>query len=48
MATKKWKDVRPGVVAGLGGSEAVVEQAHRHTQAYIDACLLAERRGAWG
>lgn len=47
MAAKKWKDVRPGIVAELGG-EAVVEQAHHRTQAYIDAYRLAERRTGLG
>jgi predicted transcriptional regulator len=44
---KEWEDIRPGIVAGLGG-EAVIEQAHQHTQAYIDAYRLAERRTGLG
>lgn len=47
MATKKWADVRPGIVADLGG-EAVIERAHRRTQAYIDAHRLVERRSELG
>lgn len=47
MATKKWKDVRPELVEGLGG-EAVVAQARLRNQTYIDAQRLAKRRGALG
>jgi len=47
MATKKWTDVRPGIVQGLGG-EAVVADAHRLNQAHIDAHRLAERRTSLG
>lgn len=43
MATKKWSDVRPGVVADLGG-ESLVEHASRRNQAWINAYRLAERR----
>lgn len=32
----KWSDLRPQVVAELGGEQVVVE-AHRRQQAYIDA-----------
>ncbi|MFT3861432.1 helix-turn-helix domain-containing protein [Micropruina sp.] len=46
MATKKWADVRPGVVADLG-PEVLAEAAQR-TQSYIDAHRLAERRKALG
>lgn len=46
-ATRKWTDVRPGIVAELGG-EAAVERAHRRTRAYIDAYRLAERRTGLG
>ncbi len=47
MATKKWKDIRPELVEGLGG-EAVVAEAHRRNQTFIDAQRLAERRSALG
>lgn len=47
MATKKWTDVRPGIVQGLGG-EAAVADAHRRDQSYIDAHRLAERRTSLG
>jgi predicted transcriptional regulator len=47
MATKKWKDIRPELVEGLGG-EAVVAEAHLWNQTYIDAKRLAERRSAMG
>ena len=47
MATKKWKDIRPGLVEGLGG-EAVVAEAHLRNQTYIDARRLAERRTTLG
>ncbi len=43
----KWSDIRPQVVAELGG-EQVAAQAHRRQQAYIDAYRLAERRTALG
>ena len=41
----KWQDVRDGIVAGVGGEEAVTEARQRH-QAYIDGHRLAERRKA--
>lgn len=47
MATKKWTEVRSGIVQGLGGETAVAE-AHQRTQAYIDAHRLAERRTSLG
>lgn len=47
MATKKWADVRTGIVQGLGGETAVAE-AHQRNQAYIDAHRLAERRTSLG
>jgi transcriptional regulator with XRE-family HTH domain len=47
MATKKWKDMRPELVEGLGG-EAVVAEAYLRNQTYIDAQRLAERRTALG
>jgi len=43
----KWSDIRPQVVAELGG-EQVVAQAHRRQQTYIDAYRLVERRNAQG
>ncbi len=43
----KWSDVRPQVVAELGGEEVVAAARHRQ-QAYIDAYRLAERRSALG
>lgn len=43
----KWSDVRPQVVADLGG-EQVVAEARRYQQAYIDAYRLAERRSTLG
>ena len=43
----KWSDIRPQVVAELGG-EPVVTEARRRQQAYIDAYRLAERRTALG
>lgn len=43
----KWSDVRPQVVAELGG-EQVVAEARQRQQAYIDAYRLAERRTALG
>ena len=43
----KWQDVRDGIVAGVGGEEAVTE-ARRRNQAYIDGHQLAERRKALG
>lgn len=46
MATKKWQDVRPGVVAEVG--EAALADAHQRNQAYIDAHRLAERRTILG
>lgn len=47
MATKKWKDIRPELVEGLGG-EAVVAEARQRNQTYIDAKRLAERRTTIG
>lgn len=44
---KKWTDIRPELVEGLGG-EAAVTDAHLRNQVYIDARRLAERRGALG
>lgn len=46
MATKKWADLRPGIVAELG-QEALAE-ARQRTQRYIDAHRLAERRKGLG
>ncbi|HEY5879293.1 MAG TPA: helix-turn-helix transcriptional regulator [Nakamurella sp.] len=43
----KWSDLRPQVVAELGGEQIVTEAGHRQ-QAYIDAHRLAERRSAVG
>ncbi|MQY13481.1 hypothetical protein SRB5_36290 [Streptomyces sp. RB5] len=45
--TRKWSEVRAGVVAGAGGEEGVAE-ARRRNQAYIDGHRLAERREAQG
>ncbi len=47
MATKKWVDVRPGLVAELGG-EAAIQRAHQRNQARLDAHRLAERRSSLG
>ncbi len=47
MSAKKWADLRPGIVAELGG-EAVVAEAHQRNQAYIDGYRLAERRTRLG
>ena len=47
MAMKKWKDIRPELVEGLGG-EAVVAEAYQRNQTYIDAKRLAERRTTLG
>ncbi|NCD19343.1 MAG: XRE family transcriptional regulator [Actinobacteria bacterium] len=47
MATKKWADLRAGVVQELGGDVAVAE-ARQRNQAYIDAHRLAERRTSLG
>jgi DNA-binding XRE family transcriptional regulator len=47
MATRKWKDVRPEIVDGLGG-DSVVADARRRNQGFIDAQRLAERRGVLG
>jgi hypothetical protein len=38
----KWRDVREGIVAGVGGEEAVTEAGQRN-QAHIDGYRLAER-----
>lgn len=46
MATKKWPDLRPSIVADLGPE--VLAEAARHTQSYVDAHRLAERRKALG
>jgi DNA-binding XRE family transcriptional regulator len=43
----RWQDVRGGIVAGVGGEEAVTEARNRN-QAYIDGHRLAERRKAMG
>jgi len=43
----RWQDVRDGIVAGVGGEEAIAE-ARNHNQAYIDGHRLAERRKAMG
>ena len=43
MAIKRWKDVRPELVEGLGG-EAAVAEAHLRNQIHIDARRLADRR----
>lgn len=47
MATRKWKDIRPDLVDGIGG-EAAVAEAHQRNQVFIDARRLAERRSALG
>ena len=47
MATQNWKDVRPEIVAEIGGEDAVTE-AQVRTQAYVDAHRLAARRSALG
>ncbi len=47
MATKKWKEIRPQLVQGLGG-EAVVAEAHLRNQTHIDGQRLAARRTALG
>jgi DNA-binding XRE family transcriptional regulator len=43
----RWQDVRGGIVAGVGGEEAITEARNRN-QAYIDGHRLAERRKALG
>ena len=43
----RWQDVRDGIVARVGGEEAIAE-ARNHNQAYIDGHRLAERRKAMG
>lgn len=47
MTTTAWNDIRPQVVADLGG-EQTIAQAHRAQQAYVDGWRLAERRHALG
>lgn len=47
MATRKWKDIRPEIIEGLGGA-AVVAEAHLRNQVFIDARRLSERRNALG
>jgi hypothetical protein len=42
MATKRWKDIRSGLVERLGGG-AVVAEAHLRNQTYIDAQRLVKR-----
>jgi DNA-binding XRE family transcriptional regulator len=42
MTTKKWSDVRPGIVKRLG--EQALDRAHERNQAYIDGHRLAQRR----
>ena len=46
MTTKKWSDVRPGVVERLG--EEALAQAQERNQAYIDGHRLAQRRTELG
>jgi DNA-binding XRE family transcriptional regulator len=46
MATRAWKDVREGLVSGVG--EDTLARARAANQAYIDAHRLAERRTALG
>jgi DNA-binding XRE family transcriptional regulator len=43
----RWSDVRDGLIADAGGTEALAE-ARRHNQAYIDGHRLAERRRLLG
>jgi DNA-binding XRE family transcriptional regulator len=43
----RWQDVRGGIVAGVGGEEAITEARNRN-QSYIDGHRLAERRKALG
>ena len=43
----RWSEVRPEIVESLGG-EAALDDARRHTQAYIDGYRLAERRRSLG
>lgn len=47
MATKRWSEVRPELVEGLGG-EAAVAEAHLRNQTYIDGKRLAVRRTTIG
>jgi len=42
-----WQDVRGGIVAGVGGEEAITEARNRN-QSYIDGRRLAERRKPLG
>ena len=42
-----WQDVRGGIVAGVGGEEAITEARNRN-QSYIEGHPLAERRKALG
>lgn len=46
MATKKWTDLRPGILADLGPE--VLGAAGQRTQSYIDAHRLTERRKTLG
>ena len=39
----KWSDVRPDIVADVGGEQGIAE-ARKRNQAYIDGHRLAERR----
>ena len=43
----RWQDVRGGIVAGVGGEEAITEARNRN-QSYIDGRRLAERRKPLG
>ncbi|WP_322753393.1 helix-turn-helix transcriptional regulator [Frankia sp. Cas3] len=43
----RWSDVRVGLIADVGGEEALAE-ARRRNQAYIDGHRLAERRRLLG
>ena len=43
----RWQDVRGGIVAGVGGEEAITEARNRN-QSYIDGRRLAERRKGLG
>lgn len=42
MATKKWANLRPEIVADLGSD--VLAEARRRTENYVDAHRLADRR----
>jgi DNA-binding XRE family transcriptional regulator len=43
----KWQDVRDGIVAEVGGEDAITG-ARQRNQAYIDGHRLAERRKSLG